>query len=141
MSELIFDASDCIAGRLASLVAKEILKGNRVSIVNAEKAVILGNPEAIEQTWREKVERGHPYQGPFYPKQPERILRRIIRGMVPRKKPRGREALKRLRIFIGVPEGYEEREKIRPEKVVKKPHHKFIYLGELSLKLGGKKRW
>ncbi len=99
----VINAEDCVAGRLASLVAKRLLNGEEITIVNAEKAVVTGNPKAIEAFFSEKIKRGDPYHGPFYPKQPERILRRIIRGMLPFHKPRGRTAYRKLKVFRSVP--------------------------------------
>lgn len=141
MKEIVFDATDCIAGRLAAISAKELLKGNKVFIVNSEKAVISGDPTAILNTWKAKVDRGHPYHGPFYPRQPERILRRIIRGMLPIKKARGKQALKRLRVFVGVPEELSKSTTTRLSAAIRKTKYKYITLGELSIKLGGKRKW
>ena len=45
----IIDASECIMGRLASSVAKTLLKGEEVHIVNAENAVISGS-KAVSYT-------------------------------------------------------------------------------------------
>ena len=110
---LIVDADDMVAGRLASSVAKMLLNGNAVKIVNAEKAVILGNPVHIVEEFRKKIARGDPYKGPFYPKVPDKILKRIIRGMLNYHKPRGREAFKRLRVYDGVPEELKNKETIK----------------------------
>ena len=138
MAELIIDAENQIAGRLASRIVKELLKGNRVFVVNAEKAVISGNPEFVVKDYREKVERGDPYHGPFYPRHPDRILKRIVRGMIAYKKPRGREAFKRLRVFISIPEELKGKELVKIKGAEHKPGFKYISLGELSEKLGGK---
>jgi large subunit ribosomal protein L13 len=135
----IIDATNCVAGRLASFVAKELLKGNEICVVNAEKAVITGNKDYTLKHFKEKVSRGDPYHGPFYPKKPDRILKRIIRGMLPYKKPRGREAFKRLKVFISVPNEMDK-DKIKIEEVINK-EERYITLGELSEKLGAKKTW
>lgn len=103
MKEMVFDADNSVAGRLASVAARHLLRGEAVAIVNAEKAMVTGRPEAVAALFREKVERGDPYHGPFYPKQPERMLKRMVRGMINYHKPRGREAFKRLRVYAGVP--------------------------------------
>jgi len=139
--ELVIDANNCIAGRLASYVAKALLKGYRVHVINAEKAVVSGKPERVKQIFFEKVQRGDPYHGPFYPKQPDRIFRRMVRGMLPYKRPNGRKAYKRLRVYIGVPDGLKGRE----AQIVKSAQNnlkcRWISLGELSVHLGAKKRW
>jgi large subunit ribosomal protein L13 len=139
MAELYIDAGNQIAGRLASGIVKELLKGNRVFIVNAEKAVISGNPGFVIKDYMEKRERGDPYHGPFYPKHPDRILKRIIRGMIDYKKPRGRKAFKGLRVFVSIPEELEGKEFIKIKEAECRPGLKSITLGKLSEKLGGRK--
>lgn len=139
MERVIFDAEGCTAGRIASIAAKELLKGKFVEIVNAEKALISGNPRYNFLEWQKKVKRGHVYKGPFYPKQPDRILKRIIRGMLPFKKPKGKAAFKRLRVYISMPSEIKENP-IKPEGSISNLK-KSITLGELSEKLGAKKVW
>src|SRR5881396_2571413 len=101
------DATDQIAGRLCSKVAKLILGGKRVTVVNAERALISGARNSVIRQWMERLEissRVNPIYGPIHPRRPDTILRRMVRGMVPRRKPKGGAAMKRLRIYIGVPE-------------------------------------
>ncbi|HDD72604.1 MAG TPA: 50S ribosomal protein L13 [Candidatus Aenigmarchaeota archaeon] len=137
---MIIDAENQVLGRLASKTAKELLKGKRVIIVNAEKAVISGSPDSIFNNFLEKIQRGDPYHGPFYPRKPDKILRRVIRGMLP-KKPRGREALKRLRVCISVPKEISERDIKKFAESENKLKCKHITLGKLSERLGAKKTW
>jgi len=139
--EIIIDASDKVAGRLASLIAKAAIKGDQVHVINAEKAVISGNPEYTVKNFREKINRGDPYHGPFYPKQPDRLLKRMIRTMIPYKKPMGKLALKRVRVYLSVPEEFKDREIVNLKQAENKLHHKHMTLGALSLKLGAKKTW
>jgi large subunit ribosomal protein L13 len=134
---VVIDADGCVAGRLASSVAKRLLEGEEIIIVNAENAVVSGNPKAIEKFFLEKVDKGDPYHGPFYPKDSEKVLRRIIRGMLPFHKTSGREAFRRLKVYRSVPdelknEGIEviEKAKIRLD-------HKFSYLKNISKRIGG----
>ncbi len=133
----LINAEDCIAGRLASLVAKRLLKGEDIVIVNAEKSIVSGNPKAVEEFFSEKVKRGDPYHGPFYPKSPEGVLRRIVRGMLPFHKPRGREAYRRLKVYRSVPEELKVGEMETIGKAKAKLEHKFVYLGKICKKLGG----
>jgi len=132
----VIDATGAVAGRLASVVAKMLLQGEEVVIVNAEKAIISGDPQAIIRKFKERREIGSVRKGPYYPRMPDRILRRMVRGMLPREQKKGRDAYKRLRVYIGVPEGLPEPEKI--ESVIKK-FDKYITLGDLSRELGA--RW
>lgn len=131
--DIIIDAERCIAGRTASVAAKELLKGKSVFIVNSEQAVITGDTKFTIKNYKEKVERGDPYHGPFYPRTPDRMLKRMVRGMLPYKKPMGRQAFKKLRVYISVPEELKGRE-FKPGPQVK-PEEKFITLGKLSERL------
>ena len=116
---IVVDATDHIAGRLASNVAKLLLQGNRVSIVNCEKIMISGTRSNIIKEYREFLEIAsilHPKHGPFHPRRPDTIITRMIRGMLPRKKPSGLTAHKRLRAYIGTPQELKSFEKTQFEK-------------------------
>ena len=138
----IYDASGQILGRLSTSIAKDLLKGENVSVTNCEKAVISGNPQVTKKQYLERIQRGDPYHGPFYPKTPKGIVRRTIRGMLPYKKPKGREAFRRLRVYVGIPDELKDKESIRIEEAdVNKLRCKHISVGDLSVWLGCKKRW
>lgn len=130
------DADGAILGRIASDVAKRLLNGEEVTVVNARKAVITGDKRATLQEYKERAERGHRYKGPFYPKAPERIFKRAVRGMLPWKKPRGREAYKRLKVHAGAPEGVEGGETPEHAALAKSGATKFVRLEEVSHSLG-----
>ena len=100
----IIDASNLILGRMASVVAKRLLQGENIIIVNAEKAVVSGKKKAVVRERKEFLEVGHPWKGPFHYRRPDRFIRRTIRGMLPYHQPKGKQAYKRLRVYIGVPE-------------------------------------
>jgi len=134
------DASDQIAGRLSSKLAKLILSGKKVVVVNAEKAVISGSRTSVVNQWKERLElssRVNPIYGPLHPRRPDNILRRMVRGMVPRKKAKGALAMKRLRVYIGVPTSvglakftkFEDTTATRPIPV-------YVTMGDLSKSLG-----
>jgi large subunit ribosomal protein L13 len=139
--KLFIDAENQIAGRLASKAAKEALKGRCVFIVNAEKAVISGNPVFVIKRYYEMVDRGNAYHGPFYPRIPDRMLRRIIRGMLPYKKPNGKAAFRHIKVYNSVPEEFSKQSFIKPEQSESTLGSKFITLGKLSERLGAKKTW
>ena len=131
----IIDADGAILGRLASIVAKKLLLGEKVIVINAEKAIITGSKKRILERFREKRERGDPIKGPFYPVRPDKVFRRVVRGMLPRKKPRGREALRRLRVYIDNPQN------LQGEKIGKRLEDircKYMRLGEVCRLLGWK---
>lgn len=135
----IIDAEGHILGRLASVVAKRLLRGERIVIVNAEKVIITGDPEMVLQRYKEKYDRGSKEKGPYFPRNPEKILKRTVRGMLPWKSRRGREAYRRLRVFISVPDllkgkEFEVVDDALFEKVSKTD--KFVTLEEVSRYLG-----
>ena len=131
------DAENCIAGRLSSQVAKMLLKGDKVFIFNATGAVISGNPKFVEEDFRHQVEKGDPYHGPFFPRESNMILKRMIRGMLP-KKPRGVEAFKNLRIYNSVPVELKGKKPETLEKAVNRLECKHMKLGDISGALGAK---
>lgn len=141
MLEKFYDAENQILGRIATRIAKDLLNGYKVYVFNAEKAVISGDPKFIIEKYLQRRRRGDPIKGPFYPRYPDRIFRRTIRGMLPYKKDKGRKAYKRLKVFIGIPEEFKNK-KIDLIKLddadVKKLKCKYITLEELSSYLGVK---
>lgn len=142
MSAVIFDASGQILGRMCSVVAKRLLKGDNVVIVNVEKAILSGNPKATKALYLEKIQRGDPGKGPFFPKTPEGIVRRTVRGMLPWNRTKGREAYKRLRVYTGVPEEFAGKEMQNVKNAdSSKLKSKYITIGKLALQIGAKKRW
>jgi len=135
--EVVIDASGAILGRLASIVAKRLLSGERIVIVNAEKAVLSGKRLSLLREMKEFLQVGHPGKGPHHPRRPDRILRRTIRGMLPRRKPKGVEAYRRLRVYLGVPKEYEGVEfEVISEAKVDKLRCPYVTLGELAKGIG-----
>jgi large subunit ribosomal protein L13 len=134
------DATNQIAGRLASKVAKLLLSGKRVTVVNAEKALISGSRAAVVNQWKERLElssRVNPIYGPIHPRRPDNILRRMVRGMVPRKKPKGAEAMKNLRVYVGVPSAVEAGRLTKFEETsATRPIPVYVTMADLSKSLG-----
>ena len=134
---MVIDASGAILGRLASIVAKRLLSGERIVIVNAEKAVLSGKRLSLLREMKEFLQVGHPGKGPHHPRRPDRILRRTIRGMLPRRKPKGVEAYRRLKVYLGVPKEYEGAElEVISEAKVDKLRCPYVTLGELAKGIG-----
>jgi len=135
----IIDANNLVLGRMASIVAKRLLNGERIIIVNAEKAVISGKRLSILKEAREFLQVGHFRKGPLHRRRPDTIVKRVIRGMLPRRKPRGMEALKRLRVYIGVPQEFEDKEKETiPEVDARNLRGPYIRVSELARSVGWK---
>ncbi len=104
----VYDAEEKVLGRLASIIAKDLLKGEEVNVINVEKAVVTGKRSGILAEYRAWRDRGKQRKGPFYPRKPEKIFKRTVRGMLPYQQPKGRTAYNNLRAFIGVPEKFKD---------------------------------
>jgi large subunit ribosomal protein L13 len=76
--------------------------------------------------------------GPKYPRRPDMILRRTISRMMPYQQPRGRTALKRLRVYLSVPADYQGKPLEVVEVAKRPPQGPYISLGEISRLLGSK---
>lgn len=138
----VYDASGKILGRLSTTIAKDLLKGEFVHVVNCEGAMISGNPKFTVKHYKERRERGDPHHGPFFPKTPVGIFRRAVRGMLPRHKPRGRDAMRRLRVHVGFPKELKgERFSSVKGANASELRCKSMTIGDLALALGAKKRW
>ena len=134
----IIDANGLILGRLASTVAKRLLEGENVIILNAEKAVISGKRQHIVDEAKTFLEVGHPRKGPYHPRRPDRIVSRTIRGMLPWRKPRGKAAYKRLRVYLGIPVDYQNQTaQTIPEASANKLKSPYIMVSELAKEVGG----
>ncbi|WP_425433472.1 50S ribosomal protein L13 [Halorubrum ezzemoulense] len=131
--DIVVDASYCIYGRLASKIASEALEGWSIAVVNVEDTIITGNPENTIEKFQTRRDIGSD-QGPIYPKQPHRLFKRSVRGMLPYKTQRGGEALQRIRAYKQNP--YEiDGLKLDGTKA-KSPIKNHTYLKEVSKKLG-----
>lgn len=135
---VVIDADNLILGRLASHCAKLLLKGEEVIVVNAENAVISGSKKSIATDYLEKRRIGKPRKGPHYPRMPDRILKRTIRGMIPYKKPSGKKAYSRLKVYIGVPKELRDEKFGTVAGASAEGKVKYIRLGEVSKHLGAK---
>lgn len=138
---MIIDGENLILGRTASIVAKKLLNGESITIINGEKIVITGNEKEIFERFKHRLKLknlANPRKGPNYPKSSERIVKRTIRGMLPYKNPKGREALKRLKIYAGIPEELKDRDviKLKDAELNKERSLKYVTIKKLSEYLG-----
>lgn len=99
----LVNAEGLIVGRMCSYIAKKLLNGEEVIVLNAEKAVFSGKRKSRVAEAKEFLEVGAPERGPFHYRRPDRIIRKTVRGMLPFSQPKGKTALKRLKVFMGVP--------------------------------------
>jgi large subunit ribosomal protein L13 len=114
----IIDGTNATLGRLASYVAKEAMKGEEVAIVNCGQVIITGNKVNIKKELEERRTKvGSGQKGPKVSRTAEKIVKRAIRGMLPNHRMgRGKEALKRIKCYVGVPEQFQNKEKITSGK-------------------------
>ena len=133
----IIDADGLVLGRMASLVAKRLLNGERIIIVNAENAVVSGGRSSVIRQRTRHLEVRGPRWGPYHERRPDGILRRTVRGMLPTEKPRGKEAYKRLRAYIGVPLEFKDRQFETLEEIhSSKLGGRFIRLSDIAKSIG-----
>ncbi|HJL54719.1 MAG: 50S ribosomal protein L13 [Candidatus Thalassarchaeaceae archaeon] len=145
----VYDAKDKVLGRLASQVAKEMIsarksgKQHRVIVINAEGAIVSGPRAKVLSDYRAKYNLNHARKGPFFPRMPDKIIKRTVRGMLPyQKNSSGRGALRDLRVMIGAPPNLsdaklpDDHEWGDTKNIVRKFPNKFVRLGEISSHLG-----
>lgn len=137
---ILVNAENRVVGRISSFAAKKALQGEQVTVVNAEKAVISGSREFAMQRLKTRldlVKKGNPEGGAKYSRMPDRVLRMAIRGMLPWKHQSGRDAYKKIHVFIGVPKQFEGGKFTElPDKA--KAFKRQVELGEICGLLGAK---
>lgn len=128
-----------VLGRLASVVAKELLSGQKIVVVRCEQMCVSGSlvrNRVKYAQFRNKRMNTNPRRGPFHFKSPARIFWRTVRGMVHQKTKRGQEAIARLSTFEGIPHPYDKQKRqVVPAalRVIRlKPSRDFTILGELA---------
>jgi large subunit ribosomal protein L13 len=136
----VIDADGLILGRMASVIAKRLLEGERIDIVNAENIVVSGRRLQIIKKRKVFLEvGGRQDKGPFHYRKPNAIVRKTIRGMLPRRKPRGRDAFGRLKVYIGVPRGLRDSEmESIADAHLKRLRGRYITMGEIAKNIGWK---
>ncbi len=137
---MIIDATNQVLGRVASFAAKKALLGEKIEIVNCTNAIITGTKTDILTKYKGKRSRGDPFHGPYFPRQAEKIMKRTIRGMLPRRQEKGQSALKLVVCYRGVPEVLNNKkfETIKGADVSKMSNLRYITLGEVCKLLGGR---
>ena len=136
----VIDGDGLLLGRMASMVARRAMSGEEIAIVNAEKAVISGSRARVLVNYGHKRSRGSREGGPFFPRRPDHIVKRTIRGMLPYKRTVGSDAFKRVRVYVGVPVEFagSEREVLEAAHMNRLNTPKFVTVGAVSTFLGAK---
>lgn len=133
---VVIDADGLVLGRLSTHVAKRLLSGEEIVIVNAEKAIISGSKVQLLAHYKHRRERGTRNHGPFFPRTADMILKRTVRGMLEYKKPSGRAAYRRLKVYVGVPSELRS-EKAESLETARKPNlARYTTLGVIAKELG-----
>ena len=138
----VIDGKNAVLGRLASIVAERIMDGEEIIVVNAESIVITGQKEMVFADYKARFDRGEAKsrKGPFYPRRADLLFKRSVRGMIPWYTTSGREAFRRLHVFVGVPKQFADSEITVEEQAMKKITGKYTTLGAVAKFLGSKVR-
>lgn len=135
----VFDFKDLILGRAATVVAKRLMNGESVEIVNAEKAVIKGPRSYKVERFKIRVDAsvvGNPHFGPKYSRRADEIVWRAVRGMLPNTTQSRKPKLEKLRVHIGVPKKLEKEKMETIERAQNREKKNFLYIKDLSEELG-----
>mmetsp|Transcript_18930 Transcript_18930/g.23852 ORF Transcript_18930/g.23852 Transcript_18930/m.23852 type:complete len:201 (-) Transcript_18930:97-699(-) len=142
---VVIDGRDHLLGRLASIVAKELLAGQKVVIVRCEQMVISGSlvrNRVKYAQFRRKRMNTNPGKGPYHFKSPARMVWRTIRGMVHQKTARGQDAIGRLSTFEGIPSPYDKVKRVVVPAALRvlrlKSIREYTVIGELANSVGWK---
>jgi len=140
---IIVDAEGAILGRLASYVAKLLQEGFKVHVVNAEKAVLSGDPLMViksYQVWLKiKTLKNPEKHAPRRPRSPESIIKRAVKGMLPKHNWKGFIALRNLKVHVGIPKEFKGREIIKiADADSSRLGRKFITVAEVAKAMGWK---
>ena len=135
------DASNLVVGRLASVLAKKALAGEKINVVNAEKAGFTGSRVGLAEKWKTRLNltaKGNPHMSPKWSRMPDKIVRKAIKGMLPSERASGRKAYANIKVFIGVPEELKNEKLETVESALSEKKHNFVTVEELSTLLGAK---
>jgi large subunit ribosomal protein L13Ae len=142
---VVVDAKGHLLGRLASIVAKQLLSGQKLVVVRAEELNISGSLYRNKLKYHEFLRKStstNPKHGAFHFRAPARIFWRTVRGMVPHKTSRGAAALERLKVFEGIPEPWSNKKRLVVPAAMRtlrlKPGRRFCTLKDLSSQVGWK---
>ena len=138
-ADLVVSGRGAILGRVASQVAERALDGERVAVVDAEGLIVTGDERDVVGKYKKRTDLGSD-RGPYYPKRPDGIGKRAIRGMLPYKTQRGRAAFERVRVYVGNPYD-EDGETLPGTSLDRLSNIRFVELGEVSEKLGANVTW
>lgn len=120
----VINAKGLIMGRLASYIAKDLLAGETIAVVNVSDVIVSGTLSqevARLNSLKHQKNKMNPENSPKYPRVPHLMFKRVVRGMLPKKNSRGRDALHRLRAYPGIPANVDATNAITFANIAKKP--------------------
>ena len=138
---MIINAEGLVAGRLASKVAKMAINGEAVTIINAEKVILVGSKTAVMPKFQQRVEaavKSNPHYGPKYDRLPSKMLRRMIKGMLPNKSRTNERMIKLVTVYNTVPASIDIKNSETIEEIKCNERNEYMYLGDVAKALGGK---
>merc|ERR1739847_151810 len=142
-TNITINAKDHLMGRLCSIVAKELLRGNSVNVVCCEGLYITGNFYRNKLIMLEKMNKRtatNPKDGPFHHRSPAAMLKRMVRGMLPNKTGRGQKVYANLHTYDGCPPPFDRTKKFLIPSALKvtrsRPGRKIASVGRLCDELG-----
>ncbi|CAA16985.1 60S ribosomal protein L16-A [Schizosaccharomyces pombe] len=142
---VVIDAKGHLLGRLASVVAKQLLGGQKVVVVRCEELNISGHffrNKLKYLAYLRKACRYNPSRGAFHFRAPSRIFQKAVRGMLPHKTARGQAALEHLQAVEGIPPPFDKQKRVVVPAALRvlrlKPGRKYCTVGRLSSEVGWK---
>jgi large subunit ribosomal protein L13Ae len=142
---IVIDCRAHMLGRLASVIAKQLLNGQHVVATRTEAITISGGLMRQKMKFSRFLRKRmntNPKKGPIHFRSPARILWRTVRGMIPHKTKRGTAALERFKAYEGVPPPYDKMKRaVVPDalKVLRlQSTHKYCTLDRLAAEVGWK---
>jgi large subunit ribosomal protein L13 len=138
---MIVNAEKMVAGRLSSKVAKALINGETITIVNAENVVLVGRKEDLLRKFVARVDaavKSNPHYGPKYDRIPSKMLRKMVKGMLPNKSRTNERLISNLTVYNSIPKEFKEQEFANIEGVMFNERNDSLTLGEIAKLLGGK---
>jgi len=143
MAKIIVNGEGHILGRLSSIIAKKLLEGNEVVVVNVEKVIVSGEKRMVVDSYKKilgvKVHLSHKWR-PKRPRSPIRLFKASVKGMLPKNNKKGREALSRLKVYVGVPDEFKDAEMVVFKDAYKDrlKTNKYVELSVIAKEMGWK---
>ena len=141
----VVDGRGHLMGRLAAIVAKQLLRGEKIAVVRCEEMNVsqgLQRNKYRMANWMHKKHLTNPKKGPFHYRGPRKMFWRVVRGMLPYRTNNGMAALNRMKVFEGIPPPFDRKKRVVCPQALRvlrlAPGRKFCRLGDLAKLIGWK---